>query len=1329
MYYSLRTILSLVHFYKVGDSHEKKKSLNKKFNPEITQAFENEKNLYKHNRDYKEIYRKLLEAQSDKKNRIANSVEAEQNSNTHDYPITLYNLSSYKNLFLLTLLLLHHIQPVYSHTMNRPRADDAHDEALIRDMTIRVNRANEPANIHSGDRPIHAHEFGHAWAAVDQFFTTVKSGDEQKAMRFFKENPAVMSDYLFFFELIARGYTQACQYLINKGINIDFVDTKLKASPLEMAVVSEKSDIVDLLLIHKADVNLINTRNYNSTALHTACRGNKAAIVSKLIKAGANINAINQLMETPLGIATNAGSIEIARLLLQHGADMNINGIEKLIENELLPIETTLDVLINSKFPLQKAIDNKNDGMVELLLKFGASTAMLYYHDISNIEIPDDIQQLLKNYKHSDLAEDIIPGLVKKQGPLPPEFGKELSQDFFNLPADERITLGATILLLDPSLKGSEFSLYIYNIAMFYYKEYSKDNLSSAERLIHYEKIMKWVEEGILRGSAVSHFLKARLLRTLKQPAIEEIREVIKLLKIAADHNNFQGLLELGDVYYELDRLDLAEKYFIKALNMHPAHPGLLENLCDVYRAKGDIKLAERYQLFARRIQKTTNSQREKEGNATTANNTLVAVSEFTLGIGGFLFYRQQKQKAIAQAKRCQEFCSLLNVVTDAYYQSPWYYADKTQIFYLNLQLKDADELSSKRIYQGSSVDSAMLAKFTKVTIDPDSITSQLQQVLKDYQLTREHDKNLLGIKLCNLSFFDAKKAERYKNALKANLFESSAEYSLYPLCLETMAELNKIKSRITKLLEALYSAKDRNLSLNKEIQDVESYLESIRMLEETKVWKKPEAEKINKAIALVKNYRGNLFQKIENPQSRVQTAEEEIDQLYMLLNKLPELSVSIEQQPRLQEINQQLPLLQQCLRNVSVPVEVYLDQFDSIYKQITENATATQLANILEHIGHINDEDLNLKLRKIQEEYRDQMKQQSTLKEEKRAKRLQISTTETISFALKHNLKARAEGATSESASTSSKGERAQKKEEKEQKERYIGPESAHVSRIEDLKKLLAIMEKWLELNKNPDKFDRLLLTGYLVNFLELARYWEGNFVTRKLKNHLLHYYDSIDPSLLIELAVNIYRPTILAIRTPIKEKLDEMDGNTLDTKLTTSFNEGLKSLQHTGLYRKYIAGAAPEPVNLIGCLNSLILLLEDLSQLGKRLEKEETDIKQQYTIHCALTLLAFVGERMQLLNDLAQASLASYLVKSDLQSNHLLKPFFKLCMHARNSLSHSNKLGLWELAHKDELIACLQNTVELLKCAHHIIGPYLANQEHLGCEVKQDRCNLGLQ
>jgi uncharacterized protein len=92
------------------------------------------------------------------------------------------------------------------------------------------------------------------------------------------------------------------------------------ATALAWAVHLNDLETAGLLIRAGANVNKAN--DYGATPLWLACSNRNAAIVEMLLEAGANPNAALASGETPL-MSASQKSIEIAELLLAHGADAN----------------------------------------------------------------------------------------------------------------------------------------------------------------------------------------------------------------------------------------------------------------------------------------------------------------------------------------------------------------------------------------------------------------------------------------------------------------------------------------------------------------------------------------------------------------------------------------------------------------------------------------------------------------------------------------------------------------------------------------------------------------------------------------------------------------------------------------------------------------------------------------------------------------------------------------------------------------------------------------------------------------------------------------------
>ena len=84
----------------------------------------------------------------------------------------------------------------------------------------------------------------------------------------------------------------------------------------------QNEKILDLLVEYGANVHVVD--NYEQNALHRCAASIEAPEVClRLIQLGVDINAKNHVDDTPLIEAAEFGNFEIARILIENGADIH----------------------------------------------------------------------------------------------------------------------------------------------------------------------------------------------------------------------------------------------------------------------------------------------------------------------------------------------------------------------------------------------------------------------------------------------------------------------------------------------------------------------------------------------------------------------------------------------------------------------------------------------------------------------------------------------------------------------------------------------------------------------------------------------------------------------------------------------------------------------------------------------------------------------------------------------------------------------------------------------------------------------------------------------
>jgi ankyrin repeat protein len=173
--------------------------------------------------------------------------------------------------------------------------------------------------------------------------------------------------------------------LLDSGLSPNTpMDGKSFDPPLVGAIVDDNEGIFTLLVERGADVN--GSNKYGLTPLHTAALIGNSRAVLWLCAAGANVNATaaDYGRMTPLHIAALQNQIEVARRLLEAGADPNLKDIE-------------------GKTPLHFAAQYADLAMVRLLLTHNSDLTQRDAKGLSALE-------MARREGKSDIVALLAPG-------------------------------------------------------------------------------------------------------------------------------------------------------------------------------------------------------------------------------------------------------------------------------------------------------------------------------------------------------------------------------------------------------------------------------------------------------------------------------------------------------------------------------------------------------------------------------------------------------------------------------------------------------------------------------------------------------------------------------------------------------------------------------------------------------------------------------------------------------------------------------------------------------------------------------------------------------
>jgi ankyrin repeat protein len=197
----------------------------------------------------------------------------------------------------------------------------------------------------------------------------------------------------------------ATHLLLQRGANVNAQDED-HTTPLLLAIRRKMYDIMRFLLARGAKPNVKNVGG--KTPLHLLLEGGNFSdeddipgLVRQLLESGADVNAQDQNHASPLFLAAERHLVDIARILLQHGAVPNIKNIKGktplhlLLEDDLhdhddfngvqlvvLLLDSGADVNAKDEdntTPLNLAFHKRSFAIAQIILH--SANAEVYWHD------------------------------------------------------------------------------------------------------------------------------------------------------------------------------------------------------------------------------------------------------------------------------------------------------------------------------------------------------------------------------------------------------------------------------------------------------------------------------------------------------------------------------------------------------------------------------------------------------------------------------------------------------------------------------------------------------------------------------------------------------------------------------------------------------------------------------------------------------------------------------------------------------------------------------------------------------------------------------------
>jgi ankyrin repeat protein len=180
------------------------------------------------------------------------------------------------------------------------------------------------------------------------------------------------------------GFCNLAEYLIAKHPKHINARGGNEATPMHVAARAGHVDVLSLLLEHGADVDVRN--DTGGTPLRCASWYGKLEVGQVLLDCGADINARDNLGQTPLSGAVSCGHLEFARMLVKRGTRGNTQNThnrysplhwavqKKCIQAVRLLLEHGADVNVRNKSGETPSQLTSQQEIVELLSEYGAKS-------------------------------------------------------------------------------------------------------------------------------------------------------------------------------------------------------------------------------------------------------------------------------------------------------------------------------------------------------------------------------------------------------------------------------------------------------------------------------------------------------------------------------------------------------------------------------------------------------------------------------------------------------------------------------------------------------------------------------------------------------------------------------------------------------------------------------------------------------------------------------------------------------------------------------------------------------------------------------------------
>lgn len=215
-----------------------------------------------------------------------------------------------------------------------------------------------------------------------------------------------------------RGHLDTVKYLINKGADINSCN-QIGFSILSSALEYGHAALVEALIERVCDLKLTNKPDpEGAVIMQSAATNGFTDVIKRLLAKGLSVDAIGRDGTTPLMVAARAGQYETVAFLLDRGANVNANALQRVEERSEWDSNCDdsgeEDGTIRVFSPFLWSLEAGHSEVAKLLIERGANTS-----DVRDKTTPLALEQLsgkgTLHYQKAKRGETLLISAVRRK--------------------------------------------------------------------------------------------------------------------------------------------------------------------------------------------------------------------------------------------------------------------------------------------------------------------------------------------------------------------------------------------------------------------------------------------------------------------------------------------------------------------------------------------------------------------------------------------------------------------------------------------------------------------------------------------------------------------------------------------------------------------------------------------------------------------------------------------------------------------------------------------------------------------------------------------------